>query len=340
MWHVDPSRGTITNSSHQPHGSSSAVSHALSPPPLLSSCQTSAEQPSSAVWSFDCVLDVCSSNESVFERLVRPVVHSSVSGMNGTCLAYGQTSSGKSHTMTAMLRLAAQLVFSSGQQVSVAVSYFEIYNEQIRDLTHSKQQQQAQRAGSSSGGQRLRVRQHPMYGVYIAGLTETGVADVAELMAVVETAEARRAVASTAMNAHSSRAHTVCRFTLSTSSAAGEVRQSVFQLVDLAGSERSSLSQTSGARLREGGHINKSLLELSTVISKLSQRQQRQHKEREVDGEGRHTGSSGSGGLMDGAAHMSHIPYRNSTLTRVLEPALGGNSRTAIIACINAVRRT
>ena len=276
------------------------------------------------MWSFDRVFDVGSSNEAVYASLVLPVLQSSLSGINGTCFAYGQTSSGKSHTMAAMLRLAAQSVFSSGQTRSVAVSYFEIYNEKIRDL---QQQPQSTSIAPTGGGQRLRVRQHPMYGVYIAGLAETAVANSEALLAVVQAAEGRRAVASTAMNAQSSRAHTVCRLTLTTSSgAAAEMRHSVFQLIDLAGSERCSNSRTSGARLKEGGHINKSLLELSTVMGKLSQQQQQQ----------RQRDDSGSG-PMEGGPAVSHIPYRNSTLTRVLEPALGGNSRTAIIACINAV---
>ena len=323
----------------------------------------SVEQSSAAVWSFDSVFDVSASSAAVFDRLVAPVLRASLAGMNGTCFAYGQTSSGKSHTMAAMTRMAARAIFDCGQPVSVRLSYFEIYNEHIRDL-QSTQRHGASGSdttgtgattagsggGSGSSGQRLRVRQHPMYGVYIAGLTEAAVADSASLLAIVQTAEARRAVASTAMNSHSSRAHTVCRFTLTTTAAAttaatataaaatgsGEVRQSVFQLIDLAGSERCSHSQTSGARLKEGGHINKSLLELSTVMSKLSQQQmQRQQRDREPA-----TGGGGGGdGAMEAAAHAhtTHIPYRNSTLTRVLEPALGGNSRTAVIACINAV---
>ena len=239
--------------------------------------------------------------------------------------------------MNAILRLAAGSVFSSGATTSVKLSYFEIYNEQIRDLQQHRQPQHPH--SRSSATQRLRVRQHPMYGVYIAGLTETTVADSDELMTLVQAAEARRAVASTAMNTQSSRAHTVCRFTLTSSSTAGEERQSVFQLIDLAGSERSSLSRTSGVRLKEGGHINKSLLELSTVMSKLSQQQQRQEQQRDRESAaGGSEGGSGSGsGGAEGAGSISHIPYRNSTLTRVLEPALGGNSRTAIIACINAV---
>ena len=371
VWQVDEAVGgalSLRNSSRQ-HATATATATAAtaaSPPPLVDTA-------SPAAFHFDAVFDELSSSEAVFERLVRPVLQSSLAGINGTCFAYGQTSSGKSHTMSAMLRLAAQLVFApcsdatrTASTVEVRVSYFEIYNEQIRDLQRQQQpqpqpnsQQSAHKqppqsfasSGGGVGGQRLRVRQHPVYGVYIAGLTETEVADGASLLSLVQAAEARRSVASTAMNAHSSRAHTVCRFTLTTataspSGAACERRQSVFQLIDLAGSERCHSANTSGARLREGGHINKSLLELSTVMSKLSQQQQQQHRQgrdRAAEGAGeRHSGGcsaadGSSPNAVDSSAAISHIPYRNSTLTRVLEPALGGNSRTAIIACINAV---
>ena len=350
-WQVDETSGSITlnnaaNHNNQTHPSSTASSSALSPIGGVDTGTSSC----GVQWSFDAVFDAGSSSEAVYDRLVLPVLQSSLCGMNGTCFAYGQTSSGKSHTMAAMLRMAANTLFSGdGQPARVALSYFEIYNEQIRDLQHctqqtqlthshqQQQQQQQQRPHQSTAGSdapRLRVRQHPMYGVYIAGLTETEVANSGGLMAVVAAAEARRAVASTAMNSQSSRAHTICRFTLTTTGAAGERRQSVFQIIDLAGSERCSLSQTSGVRLKEGGHINKSLLELSTVMSKLSQQQQHQQQQSHTQSSGT---DSGNGSTDAATGHISHIPYRNSILTRVLEPALGGNSRTAIVACINAV---
>ena len=89
------------------------------------------------------------------------------------------------------------------------------------------------------------------------------------------------------------------------------------------------MSATSGVRLKEGGHINRSLLTLSTVIGKLSQLP--------CNGNASNLNTTTAHHTTTTQATLPHIPYRDSTLTRILEPALGGNSRTAIIACINEV---
>ena len=169
----------------------------------------------------------------MYEGVVAPLVDGALQGINGTVFAYGQTSSGKTHTMGGMTRLAAAHLFdaiarfqtSDDVAVAVTASFVEVYNEQLRDLLTP-----------ASSTARLRIREHPTLGVNIAGLYEEAVASAAALLKLAGAAERHRAVASTAMNERSSRAHSICRLTIRSTAAKGR-RHSVLQLIDLAGSE-------------------------------------------------------------------------------------------------------
>ena len=261
-------------------------------------------------YTVDRVFDAGQSNEVLYKEttlsLVRQVVEE---GLNATVLAYGQTSSGKTHTMRGseedpgVIPRAVVDLFRSVQAVdpgsvdrkdelAVAVSYMEIYNEDIRDLLADAQTALA--IGSKADG-----------GVVVQGLSEHVVQSVDEVMALLDKGDANRRVGETKMNARSSRSHAIFRLAVGAQGGRGNV----LTLVDLAGSERLGKTGAEGQRQKEGAAINKSLLVLGTVISKLSN-------------------------AALGGARSGHVPYRDSKLTRVLQPALGGNSKTAIICAI------
>ncbi|KAH0990093.1 hypothetical protein GBA52_001576 [Prunus armeniaca] len=150
--------------------------------------------------------------------------------------------------------------------------------------------------------QKLQIHESLERGIFVAGLRE-------EIVSNAETVN--RHFGETNMNARSSRSHTIFRMVIEsnakdTSSSIDAIRVSVLNLVDLAGSERIAKTGAGGVRLKEGKYINKSLMILGNVINKLS----------------------------DGAKNRGHIPYRDSKLTRILQPALGGNAKTSIICTI------
>ncbi|KAI6675801.1 hypothetical protein NL676_003707 [Syzygium grande] len=146
-------------------------------------------------------------------------------------------------------------------------------------------------------------------GIYVADLREEKVKCSDEVLNLMQFGEAHRHNGKTNMNVCSSRSHTIFRMLIEirdkTGKSSDAVRLSVLNLVDLAGWERAAKTEVEGIRLKEGCHINKSLMTLRTVIKKLS-----------------------------AGARKEHVPFRDSKLTRILQPALGGNSNTAIICNI------
>ncbi|CAM6007910.1 unnamed protein product [Sphagnum balticum] len=269
-------------------------------------------------FSFDTIFGTSAKNADIYEQHAKAVVLSAVAGFNGTVFAYGQTSSGKTYTMRGsqaepgVTWLAVDDVFRSIQEMSnreflIRVSYMEIYNEEIKDLL-------------STDNRKLQIHESLERGVFVAGLREEIVDSVEQVLGLLESGEAQRHFGETNMNMYSSRSHTIFRMVIESrdksqddqdsdpdSCASDAVRVSALNLVDLAGSERIAKTGAGGVRLKEGGHINKSLMTLGNVINKL------------CDGGGKQGG---------------HIPYRDSKLTRILQSALGGNARTAIICTI------
>lgn len=241
-------------------------------------------------------------------------------GFNGTVFAYGQTSSGKTHTMhgtadePGVIPLAVRDVFDavrrqgSDRDFFIRVSYLEIYNEKIMDLFAFEE---SSSDGADDSTSKLSIREGKD-GTYVSGLREEVVSMPSQVIALLERGTKLRHVGATNMNAHSSRSHTIFRMIIESKAIAGGtdragVLQSTLNLVDLAGSERMSKTGAEGERAKEGAHINKSLMTLGVVINKLSE------------------GVESKGG---------HIPYRDSKLTRILQPALGGNSKTAIVCAM------
>jgi hypothetical protein len=182
----------------------------------------------------------------------------------------------------------------------IRASYFEIYNEEIRDLLVSSSQKK------NTYSQTLELKESPDLGVYIKDLTSTVVKSVSEIDALLQVGKRNRSVAMTNMNAESSRSHSVFTVVIECSYVddRGEehIRVGKLNLVDLAGSERQGKTLATGDRLKEAANINLSLSALGNVISAL------------VDGK------------------SQHIPYRDSKLTRILQDSLGGNTKTVMCA--------
>ncbi|GHP04335.1 hypothetical protein PPROV_000308900 [Pycnococcus provasolii] len=279
-------------------------------------------------YTFDHAFDQNASNGMIYEARTKHIIQAVASGFNGTVFAYGQTSSGKTHTMKgnsaedpgiiprAVTDIFACLHSNADREFLVRVSYLELYNEDIMDLLDEPAPLTGEAAKDMKPPpqRKLQIHESVERGVYVAGLREVLVTKPEQVLALMEQGEARRHVGETNMNARSSRSHTLFRMVVESRlkatqaadkavSPADAVNVSVLTLVDLAGSERASKTGAEGSRLKEGAHINKSLLTLGTVINKLS----------------------------EGRSDARHIPYRDSKLTRILQPSLGGNAKTAII---------
>ncbi|CAI9113523.1 OLC1v1014136C3 [Oldenlandia corymbosa var. corymbosa] len=256
-----------------------------------------------AMFTFDKVFGPESLTESVYEEGVKNVALSALMGINATIFAYGQTSSGKTYTMRGITEKAVNDIYmhilnTPEREFRIKISGLEIYNENVRDLLNSE------------SGRNLKLLDDPEKGTMVEKLVEESVSDDQHLRKLISVCEAQRQVGETALNDTSSRSHQIIRLTIESTlrESAECVRSYVASLnfVDLAGSERASQTNADGARLREGCHINLSLMTLTTVIRKLSV--------------GKRSG---------------HIPYRDSKLTRILQHSLGGNARTAIICTLS-----
>lgn len=265
-------------------------------------------------FEFDRVFGEACKTEEVYRSKTKEIVTAAVRGFNGTVFAYGQTNSGKTHTMRGtsnepgVIPLAVHDLFHIIQQDGdreflLRMSYMEIYNEDINDLLAPEHR-------------KLQIHESTERGIYVAGLREEIVASPQQVLDLMQFGESHRHIGETNMNLYSSRSHTIFRMIIESRDRTGDedssnscdaVRVSVLNLVDLAGSERAAKTGAEGVRLKEGSHINKSLMTLGTVIKKLSE------------------GAESQGG---------HVPYRDSKLTRILQPALGGNANTAIICNI------
>ncbi|NXQ34345.1 KIF14 protein, partial [Alaudala cheleensis] len=274
-------------------------------------------------WSFDKGHPNFASQAMIYETLALPLLERAFEGYNACLFAYGQTGSGKSYTMMGfdedrgiIPRLCEDL-FNQIAQVDkeqvlyhLEMSFFEVYNEKIHDLLVFK-------AENGQKKQQLRVREHPVLGPYVEGLTGlVSYPDFSLLQSWLELGNKQRATAATVMNDKSSRSHSV--FTLVMTQTKVEFVNeeqcdrrltSHINLIDLAGSECCTKAQTTGERLKEGVSINKSLLTLGRVISALSKQSQNGKK--------------------------TFIPYRESVLTWLLKESLGGNSQTTMIATVS-----
>ncbi|MEE6489189.1 hypothetical protein FKM82_015511 [Ascaphus truei] len=255
---------------------------------------------------FDKVLPPNTSQEQVYNACARQIVKDVLDGYNGTIFAYGQTSSGKTHTMEGKLhdhqlmgiipRISHDIfdhIYSMDENLEfhIKVSYFEIYMDKIRDLLDVSKTN-------------LAVHEDKNRVPYVKGCTERFVSSPEEVMDVIDEGKANRHVAVTNMNEHSSRSHSIFLINIKQENVETEKKLcGKLYLVDLAGSEKVSKTGAEGSVLDEAKNINKSLSALGNVISALAE------------------------------GTKSHVPYRDSKMTRILQDSLGGNCRTTIIIC-------
>ena len=271
-------------------------------------------------WSFDKNDPNYAGQADLFKDLGAPLLDNAFQGYNNCIFAYGQTGSGKSYSMMGygkdagvipqickeMFVRIAEMQADPNVTCTVEVSYLEIYNERVRDLLNP----------SNKGN--LKVREHPSTGPYVEDLAKLVVRSFQEIENLMDEGNKARTVAATNMNETSSRSHAVFTLTLTQKRHDDETtmdseKVSRISLVDLAGSERATSTGATGARLKEGAEINRSLSTLGRVIAALA--------------------DLSAGKTKKKAASM--VPYRDSVLTWLLKDSLGGNSMTAMIAAIS-----
>ncbi|XP_053296504.1 kinesin heavy chain [Pleuronectes platessa] len=255
---------------------------------------------------FDRVFAPNTEQVQVYDTCAKQIVRDVLGGYNGTIFAYGQTASGKTHTMEGNLhdpplmgiipRISRDIfdhIYSMDENLEfhIKVSYFEIYLDKIRDLLDVSKTN-------------LSVHEDKNRVPFVKGCTERFVSSPDEVMDVIDEGKANRHVAVTNMNEHSSRSHSIFQINIKQENVETETKLSgKLYLVDLAGSEKVSKTGAEGAVLDEAKNINKSLSALGNVIAALSE------------------------------GTKTHVPYRDSKMTRILQDSLGGNCRTTIIIC-------
>ena len=278
--------------------------------------------PPSRTFTFDYTYGADSSQHAIFAQTAQPIIDSVLEGYNGTIFCYGQTGTGKTHTMEGVVDDEAlrgimpnsfHYIFDkvaaahANIKFLVRASFLEIYLDDVYDLLNTDKRR------------RMEVKESKDKGVFVKDLSEYAVNSVADMVKLLKVGSKQRAVGATKMNAGSSRSHSILSITIETSETiqappgslteSGEAMEDKvvykvgkLHLVDLAGSERQKKTEAEGSRLDEAKSINWSLTVLGNVIK----------------------------ALIDKAA--KHVPYRDSKLTRLLQDSLGGNTKTVMIA--------
>lgn len=257
-------------------------------------------------FTFDFAFSESIGQEQVYTQCCAKLAEGCFSGYNATILAYGQTGSGKTYTMGSsdeagvlegeigIIPRAVMQLFEGVRArkdqvefVHVSVEMLELYNEEIRDLLHPDTPSKA-----------ISIRETPAGDIIVIGVKDQTAHNVEEVLTALENGAVCRATGSTLMNEQSSRSHAIFTVILEQRETAdSDVITAKFHFVDLAGSERAKKTGATGQRFIESVRINQGLLALGNVISALG----------------------------DTKRKSSHIPYRDSKLTRMLQDSLGGN---------------
>ncbi|XP_041591791.1 kinesin-like protein KIF21A isoform X11 [Vulpes vulpes] len=301
-------------------------------------------------FTFDYVFDIDSQQEQIYTQCIEKLIEGCFEGYNATVFAYGQTGAGKTYTMgtgfdvniieeeQGIISRAVKHLFKSIEEkkhtaiknghpppdFKVNAQFLELYNEEVLDLFDTTRDIDAKNKKSN-----IRIHEDSTGGIYTVGVTTRTVNTESEMMQCLKLGALSRTTASTQMNVQSSRSHAIftihlcqtrmCPQTdaenatdnkvISESSQLNEFETltAKFHFVDLAGSERLKRTGATGERAKEGISINCGLLALGNVISALGDKSKR----------------------------ATHVPYRDSKLTRLLQDSLGGNSQTIMIACVS-----
>uniref|UniRef100_A0A8C6KBQ8 Kinesin family member 7 n=1 Tax=Nothobranchius furzeri TaxID=105023 RepID=A0A8C6KBQ8_NOTFU len=271
----------------------------------------------------DFLFEEACCQEEVYSLSVQPLIDAFFQGFNATVFAYGQTGSGKTYTIgeanissfrdeeQGIIPRAVADVFrlldeNDLADFSVRVSYLEVYKEEFKDLLEVE-----------TASKDIHIREDKG-NIVLCGVKECEVEGLDEVLSLLESGNTARHTGATQMNPNSSRSHTIfslymdqrrgsSRLNGTAANSGPQMLSSKFHFVDLAGSERILRTGNTGERLKESIQINSGLLALGNVI----------------------------GALGDPKRKGSHIPYRDSKITRILKDSLGGNSKTLMIACIS-----
>ncbi|RMY53866.1 hypothetical protein D0865_05029 [Hortaea werneckii] len=290
-------------------------------------------------YRYDSVFSPHDNNSRVYDSAAKRLVRRVMEGYHGTVFAYGMTGTGKTFSMQGtanspgVIPLAITDIFSyirenPGREFLLRVSYLEIYNEKIFDLLSQSTPGQVQQ-------EEIKLREDSKRGVYATPLKEEIVQSPNQLLRVIARGDLARRTGSTQFNSRSSRSHAVVQIVVESRERTqnsdpraekegrrgdqilpGGVLVSTLSLIDLAGSEKAAENKE---RRTEGAHINKSLLTLGTVIARLSGEDEKE---------------DGTKSEVDKEKALKHLPYRDSKLTRLLQPALSGDSLVSILCTI------
>jgi cell division protein FtsB len=261
-------------------------------------------------FTFDQVFGTKASQLDVYEATAKPLVESALRGYNCTCFVYGQTGSGKTFSMEGVPgdkdfqgiipRVMAD-IFDGIQNMQAELEF-------IVRVSYVEIYMEKIRDLLKPSSTNLNVRESRERGVWVAGATEVCCASVEDMQSVMRLGGANRVISSTRMNSESSRSHSVFIITIEQrNTVTGSLRSGKLFLVDLAGSEKVGKTHAQGQTLKEAQHINKSLSALGSVMNALT----------------------------SGHAN-THVPYRDSKLTRLLQDSLGGNSETTLLVCASS----
>eukprot|EP01112_Ceratiomyxa_fruticulosa_P016131 TRINITY_DN4840_c0_g2_i1.p1 TRINITY_DN4840_c0_g2~~TRINITY_DN4840_c0_g2_i1.p1 ORF type:complete len:1103 (+),score=300.04 TRINITY_DN4840_c0_g2_i1:27-3311(+) len=276
---------------------------------------------SSKTFTFDTVYGTNSTQKEVFDNTVVPIVDEVLKGFNCTIFCYGQTGTGKTYTMegdscsiehAGIIPRSIHYIFDalerSSSEYTVRVSHLELYNEELHDLlsSESKTLRIYEDMGTTNGPNNSNP--NTKRALMVNNLEEVNVSTAQAIFNILDKSTRKRMTAETLMNKQSSRSHCVFTIIIHTKEVTIEgedlLKVGKLNLVDLAGAENVSRSGATDQRKREAGMINQSLLTLGRVITALTE-------------------------------HSSHIPYRESKLTRLLQESLGGKTKTCIIATVS-----